>query len=363
MDFVIFIVTTAVAILTSLYLFGQSQVSYLKKNWVQYRCNPMYMPFAGLVGDSVVSNFTKCTMKGFQDYAGYMMDPIMGEFAVVNETVTEIGGAMNSMRSMMSGVRGGFLGILGTVFGKIQNLVSQFQYIIIRMRTLLSRIVGVMLSFIYVFYTGMETGTSVMNGPIGQTVSFLCFDPETFIVLKSNIGIPMKNVKVGDVLYRGETVRAVYTVSGKDVKLFFLNGVVVSGHHKVRIPSGNIPVSKHPLAIPMDKTLDTLVCLDTDTHQIHLRGIEFLDFSEKNLPEPNYYPPNTRVVLNDGTMIDIELIQPNMILKNNNRVVGTVKHALGHSLITEKNTFSILRKDGHIQLVQDALFFMKITSE
>ena len=206
MDLVIFLITTAIAVITSLYILGQSQVASLKKNWVQYRCNPMYMPFAGLVGDSVVTNFTKCTMKGFQDYAGFMMDPIMGEFAVVNETVTEIGTTMTSMRSMMTGVRGGFLGILGTVFGKIQNLISQFQYIIIRMRTLLSRIVGVMLSFIFVFYTGMNTGESVMNGPIGQTVSFLCFDPDTMVVLKSNIGIPMKYLKVGDVLHTGETV-------------------------------------------------------------------------------------------------------------------------------------------------------------
>jgi phage-related protein len=105
-------------------------------------------------------------MKGFHDYAGFMMDPIMAEFSVVNDTISEVGDAMHSIRGMMGGVRGGFLGILGTVFGKIHNVMSQFQYIIIRMRTLLSRIVGVMMSFLMVFYTGMETGQSVMNGPI-----------------------------------------------------------------------------------------------------------------------------------------------------------------------------------------------------
>lgn len=363
MDLVIFIVTTAVAILTSVYLFGQSQVALLKKNWVQYRCNPMYMPFAGLVGDSVVTNFTKCTMKGFQDYAGYMMDPIMGEFAVVNDTVTEIGGAMNSMRSMMSGVRGGFLGILGTVFGKIQNLVSQFQYIIIRMRTLLSRIVGVMLSFIYVFYTGMDTGESVMNGPIGQTVSFLCFDPDTLVVLKQNVGIPMKNIRVGDILYTGETVESVYTISGKGVKMYHLNGVIVSGNHKVVTPNGIIPVSRHPLAIPLDTEFETLTCLDTNTHRIHLRGIEFMDFSEKTIPTARYYSEDTSVVMNDGTLLKIELIQPEMVLKNNNRVVGKVKHRLGYSLLTERNVFTIIEDSGFDELVPDALFFIKITSE
>lgn len=131
------------------------------------------MPVAGMVGDDVFSNFTKCTMKGFHDYAGFMMDPIMQEFDVVNETMGEIGGAMQDMRSMMASTRGGFMGIIGSVFGKIQNTMSSIQYIIIRMRTLLSRIMGVMMSFMLIFYTGMETGQSVINGPIVRTFEAL----------------------------------------------------------------------------------------------------------------------------------------------------------------------------------------------
>ena len=102
-----------------------------------------------------------------------MMDPIMAEFTIVNETIDEIGGAMNDMRGMVSDVRGGFMGIVGSVFGKLQNTMSSIQYIIIRMRTLLGRIIGVMMSFMMVFYTGMETGQSVVNGPIVKTMSAL----------------------------------------------------------------------------------------------------------------------------------------------------------------------------------------------
>jgi hypothetical protein len=51
--------------------------------------------------------------------------------------------------------------------------LSSVQYIIIRMRTLLSRIMGVMMSFMLIFYTGMETGQSVMNGPIMGVIKAL----------------------------------------------------------------------------------------------------------------------------------------------------------------------------------------------
>jgi hypothetical protein len=101
------------------------------------------------------------------------MDPVMAELSVVTDGVSEIADGMDEMRTTMSSVRGGFLGILGTVFGKIQNLMSQTQYTIIRMRTLMARIIGVLMSFVYIFYGGMETGSSVMNGPIGKTVQML----------------------------------------------------------------------------------------------------------------------------------------------------------------------------------------------
>jgi hypothetical protein len=171
MDIVIVVITTIVSILASTYFFAMSRVEWLKKNWVEYRCNPLYMPVAGLVGQSVTDNFTKCTMKMFHDYAGFIMDPLMAEFSIVNDTLEEVGGAMNSMRSMMGGVRGGFLGIIGSVFGKIQNLMSQIQYIIIRMRTLMGRIVGTLMTMVHVFTTGMDSAQSVANGPIVRTFS------------------------------------------------------------------------------------------------------------------------------------------------------------------------------------------------
>jgi hypothetical protein len=173
MEVIIFSVVTIGSIIAALYLFGLSRLDFLKKNWVQYRCDPLYMPMAGFIGEDVVKNFTQCTMKGFNDYLGFVMDPVMYEIGIVTDGVSEIADSMNAMRGTMASVRGGFIGIIGTVYGKIQNTMSQTQYIVIRMRTLMARIVGVLMSFVYVFYGGMESGTSVMNGPIGKTVQML----------------------------------------------------------------------------------------------------------------------------------------------------------------------------------------------
>jgi hypothetical protein len=170
---IIFGIVTLVVVIAHFYLLGSSQIDFLKKNWVEYRCNPIYMPLAGFVGQDVIKNFYSCNLKGFQDYTGFIMDPLMSDLGTITDSVEEISDSMDSMRGMVSDVRTGFTGILGTVFGKIHNVMAETQYIVIRMRTLMMRIMGVLMSFVYVFYGGMETGQAVIDGPIGKTVKML----------------------------------------------------------------------------------------------------------------------------------------------------------------------------------------------
>ena len=276
MDIAIVAIATIVSVGATVYMYAMTNIKKLKANWPQYRCNPMYMPMAGLVGQDVFTNFTGCIMKNFQDYAGFMMDPIMSIFTDMSDSVGEIGSAMDDMRGMMSDVRGGFLGIVGTVFGKIENLMSQFQYIIIRMRTLLARVVGIMMSFMYIFYGGMQTGESVGAGPIGKTVSFLCFDPLTEIETFYGEKIPMSSASLGTKLKNGATVTSVYMLVGVGVDMYTLDGVNVSGNHKVIYGDNPIPVKQHPLA-KRSNSLPILVCIDTSNNRINT---EFLDFSE-----------------------------------------------------------------------------------
>jgi hypothetical protein len=279
MDIAIFAGATLISIGVAVYMYALSNIKKIKANWPEHRCNPIYMPMAGLVGQDVFTNFTGCVMKNFQDYAGFMMDPIMSLFSDLTSGVSEISDAMDDMRGMMSDVRGGFLGIVGTVFGKIENLMSQFQYIIIRMRTLLARVVGIMMSFMYIFYGGMQTGESVGAGPIGQTVSFLCFDPRTPIETFYGEKLMISDAALGLKLKGGGTVISAYIVSGKGVEMYTLDGVNVSGNHKVIFNGTPTAVKFHPDA-KRSANLPFLYCIDTSNNRIFIGNTEFLDFSE-----------------------------------------------------------------------------------
>lgn len=358
MDIIIFAVATVIAIFTSLYLYAGSQVSNLKKNWAQYRCNPIYMPMAGMVGDDVMSNFTKCTMSGFHTYAGFIMDPILAEFGVVNDTLEEVSDTLGSMRSMMSGVRGGFLGIIGSVFGKIQNVMGQTQYTVIRMRTLMSRIVGIMFSFVYIFYGGMQSGQSLVNGPVGRTMSILCFDENTSIQT-FNGPTAMKNIKIGDRLQENlALVTSVYKLDGRGVQMYSLSGIIVSGSHKVKYKGKFIRVDKHPSAKKVSTPSQRLVCLNTSSHRISIKNYEFLDFVESEDIEfmkfKNSYiqmmyngsvrehPSEYAGGLLHGTVIStkygptaVQDIRVGHILENGDVVKGVCSHLLKNNVYVE----------------------------
>lgn len=334
METAIVVVATLVAAGASLYMLVMNNIKDLKDNWPVYRCNPAYMPFAGLVGKDPFKNFTDCTMKSFQDYTGFVVDPIMAQFSQVTGVVAQIGGAMNDMRGMMAQTRTGFLGIVGTVFGKIENLMSQFQYIIIRMRTLMARLVGIMMSFVYIFYAGEQTGQSLINGPVGKTMNFLCFDDHTLIKTNSGKVVYMQNLKLGDVLPNNNKVTSVYSIDGTNVPMYMLGTAKVSGGHKVWHQDGFIPVAEHPDAVRTSDSVH-LVCINTQLRSFGIGNHVFMNFTE--IGSVTGLVGSVRVVPH----LPISEVQVGDVL-NGDVVRGTVIHAVNektvlYNLITDKS--------------------------
>lgn len=275
MDLVIFVSATLTALFAVGYIFMIAQLDEIKQNWIQYRCNPIYMPFAGMVGQDVASNFTKCTMRSFQDYAGFILDPIQVMFGTFLKMFSSIAESLQSMRQMFAGIRNGFLGIVTMIFGKLANTMASMQYLMIRIRTVFMRVAGIMQGMMNIMTSGVQTGQSVVNGPIGRTVSFLCFAPETPVRLLEGGSVPIQHLQVGEVLTDGSVVTGKYYLSGRDESLYSYKGVLVTGSHRLR--DGSF-VSDQPEAILTTQHRSTLVCLDTDTGLIPIGDVVFRDF-------------------------------------------------------------------------------------
>jgi hypothetical protein len=98
-------------------------------------------------------------------------DGLFANMSIATDGIGIIGDALSDIRGLIGDVRGGFKMVFQMVFGKIANLMSSMQYLMIRIRTLMGRIVGIFASLIYTATSAMETGEAVMAGPIGKVIS------------------------------------------------------------------------------------------------------------------------------------------------------------------------------------------------
>lgn len=351
----IVLLVTFTAIVAGFYAYGMSHLREIKQNWVKYRCNPVYMPLAGMVGSDIVSNFTQCTMQNVQSYAGFVMDPLFQQFGMLQDVIRNILDSTQFIRQKMAGTVDAFLSIVSSVVGKIQNTMSVSGQLIGRIKTLMERIVATFIVLIHITTTGLQTGMSVANGPIGKTADFLCFDPRTAIQLKDRSYKQMMDIVPGDTLIDGSVVTSMLVFDGSQTRMCELRGIRVSGNHKVLHHDEWIRVEDHPEAIHYP-SLPRIACLNTATHCIPIGPFVFRDYEEtdnvtefyedvaKHYDQPGVHPMRYRYRTTGvfpQTYVRLENEKPRLItdvrigdrVKYGGRVLGKIIHLCTESYL------------------------------
>jgi hypothetical protein len=347
--------STVLAFGAAIYAYGVANLEEIKDNWVQYRCNPMYMPLADMVGSDIFTNFTNCTLQATQSYAGVVLDPIYRNFTILTDTVNMVMNAMNDMRSAITGASSGFLSIIQSTFAKIQNTMSTSIQLFGHIRTIVSRMMATMAVIMNIVNTGIQTGQSIQNGPIGKAAEFFCFDPYTPVSTLGGI-LPMCGIRPGMRLADGQVVQSVLEFDGHATQMYRVGSIRVSGNHKIFQCDKWIRVEDHPLAEPAD-SCSRLFCLNTEKHSIPIGGFVFKDYEETSDPEilvefftkvEEHYGvarsarkkadpvrfrltgllPSSSVILEDGSILKANEVRIGHTLKYGGDVSGVVHHTI-----------------------------------
>jgi hypothetical protein len=258
----------------------------IQKDWPQHRCNPLYMGFA----DDVESNFTYCVQNTMTSFMGFILEPLtyitsslgMMSFGFMND--------INNIRAMFNKVRTLFSSIIESVFGVFLNIIIEFQKIIIGIKDLMGKSIGILVTLIFTIDGSLKTMQSAWNGPTGQLVRALgsCFHPETKVKLKNGEMIYMKDLNLGDILSSGSIVRTILKIDNyKKTKLYEIEldnkeNVYVTGSHYVLDNSVNnyIPVEQYKKSKLSNKTTDWFVCLVTSDNKICIENETFWDWED-----------------------------------------------------------------------------------
>jgi len=274
------------------YIYGMILISSLQEiraNWPLYRCNPMYMPLS----PNIESDFIYCIQGMQTSFMGYLLEPL----TFIANSITNIMGGfstdINFVRAMINKIRTFFSTIIQSVFGVFLNLVIEFQKITIGIVDMVGKLIGVVVTFMYILDGSIQTMQSAWSGPPGQMVQAVgsCFYPETKIKLQDGNIVAIKDINLGDILENGSRVESTMKIDNKENKedLYIIknNGVngeniYVTGTHLVydEDKSKFILVKDYSKAVKSDMKSDWFSCLITSDHKIHIGTEIFWDWED-----------------------------------------------------------------------------------
>jgi len=324
-------------------ILGASSAEDIKTHWSERRCDLnilitafMYKPddYKGSATEFTSDNFNFCIGSMTNDYLNTL-------FAKLFETLKVQMGAAELMTSIMNTLRGSLADVFkpfSTMMAKFWNKFKQigtltsrvFQQLYMAMKKaagvavaslysaislqaaflnsidltikIIMIVLYIMLALAVIFFlpilpvmvfvfmatAGIE---SAFPGRTGGMGAVFCFSEDTK-VLTAGIGeLFIKDLALGQHLANGSVVEAVIELPGLSETIYNLDGVKVSGGHRVWSNGAFVSVKDHPDAIQTSTKLSTLWSLITSNREIPVKGksglIRFADWEE--LPDTAPY--------------------------------------------------------------------------
>lgn len=289
-DWIYFIYVNIFFIVQIAGMYSYISMNNVLANWSLYRNNPLFLIFS----PDIEADFTYIIQNIQTNYMGYLLEPLNYITSTLGSLGSTLTDGLQDARNVISNVRTFLSDIAKQVMGIFLNLIIEFQKIIIKIKDLVQKLVGIMTVVLFVVENCILTMKSAWNGPPGQMVraisNFSCFHPDTFVKLNDNERkiCKMKNLDLGDILENGSVVLSVMKLNKTENDIFYrlsdgVNGanIYVTGTHLIMYNGNYIEVSKHPDAV-MEKSMesDYLSCIITSDHKIQLGERLFYDWDD-----------------------------------------------------------------------------------
>jgi hypothetical protein len=385
-------------------------------DWPNQRCKPQIMPIAGFIthpegvtaSEYTAQNFTYCTQNILTSITGEALQPltyVTSTFSIITEGLLN---SLNAIRGMFDKIRGFFESISKEIMGRIMNIMTPLQQIIISFKDLIGKIQGSMTAGLFTalgsYYTlksmlgaiaqfiviiliamaiiivilwilpftwgAAAAGTAVFLGiaiPMAIILQFFndklhinglksiphlkCFDKNTHILMNDSHSRKIKDIQVGDILANNNMVTGKIMVETKGSIMYELDDIFVSDSHIVKYCDKWIPVSKHPNARKCSFYQEPyLYCLNTTNKTITINGYLFSDWDEINDEDIINIQKNTNHMFNEKNDIH-KCLDGGFVghteIKLNDGVVKEIKDVcVGDILENNTTVYGIVEIDG-----------------
>jgi len=164
----IFLAVFIVLAFTLTYFVSYFMLGYknIQKNWSQYKCNPMIMPFASYFGKDTEQNFSQCVGKLQSATMPVHMAPLSAAQGVLHQNISSLSDQLGSVRSLQSKLRPNIAGNFSNTFGVFNNVLIEMQKFTVSFRDMVMKLLGTMTVLMHLLQGQQMVGTSIVKGPV-----------------------------------------------------------------------------------------------------------------------------------------------------------------------------------------------------
>ena len=320
-------------------------------DWVNQRCKPQNMPFAGWINapegkdtmEYTNENFQYCVQNIMVELTGFMTQPLNYIVSALSSSFGELSDSVNSSRGFLDILRTNIQTFTEEVMARILNIVIPLQRVFIALIDTFQKAQGIFTASLYTmlgsYYTlqtllgaimeliikiliimaaliiglwalpftwpaaaSMSAVFLTISIPMAIIVAFMsevmhihpsmsipklhkpklrCFDKNTGVRLNNGHICRICDIHVGDILENGSAVTACIKLASEDLRMFKINGVIVSESHRIIYKDKWIYCSKHPDAIELMYYGEKYIyCLNTTCKYLELNNMIFMDWDE-----------------------------------------------------------------------------------
>ena len=258
-----------------------------KKDFGNIRCDPMFIPFAGMFGIDAEENSKFCMKHTQKQNVEEHMHDTKQKANQLDSVGQGLGNSLTSIKSDMSGMKDITSGIFSGVSSMMINTIIKFQNMFYHLKSLTGKLTTTGKVFVNITETGVKAGGSIINGPVIKTLKALCFDPDTILQLESGTEIKMNNTKIGDTLINGSVIIGKVDIKNHHDEEFY---AIENGKHVIHVTGTHLMfdesvkrfrmVANIPIAKKTHIKKDMFHCLIMDDHVIQIGEHTFWDYDD-----------------------------------------------------------------------------------
>lgn len=177
----IFIILIIILFLVLSYATVMRKVQPIKDDWINQRCKPQVIPFAGLINkpknESIVDftgkNFNYCMQNILIGITGHAVQPITYLTYIVQDLFNAIAKCIQFIRQVIANARDCITNIAKEVLGRVANIMVPIQQIVISFKDMIGKVNGILTAGLYTSLGAYYTLKSFLGSIVNFIITIL----------------------------------------------------------------------------------------------------------------------------------------------------------------------------------------------